>query len=298
MSTDRREVRGHRRAWSPRPATGWSTRSRRAVDERGRAHDRADRRRHRRRQLLKHVGEHGEQHRLVEGASVLGRRPLRPRGRRRAQREAGPRGAARPHRHPGRQRASDAGQRRRVRRRHRRRGGRLRARAWPPTPTTVSPRRTSTSTCSAWVAEGHINSLFPAHRRGARDEPAGARRDGLPQAAAAANHVDAARGSAFARGVAGGLGCGQGRRGGRRGRRRGPRRRARRRRGRPRGHGVAARRGGRRRASSSSSAVLGTARSNPAPSSRRTCVDVARIVASSALHAGQRVGDRGFRMWS
>ena len=41
--------------------------------------------------------------------------------------------------------------------------------------------------------EGHINSLFPRHRRGARDGPAGGRCARLPQAAAAANHVDAAR---------------------------------------------------------------------------------------------------------
>ena len=91
--------------------------------------------------------------------------------------------------------------------------------------------------------EGHINSLFP-------DTPAVRETSrlvvgvtGLPQAAAAANHVDTARGSAVARGLAGGVGCGQGRRGGRCDRRRRARRRARRGRGRPRRDGVAARRG-------------------------------------------------------
>ena len=46
--------------------------------------------------------------------------------------------------------------------------------------------------------EGHINSLFP-HTAAVREtESAGGRRDRLPQAAAAANHLDAARRSAVA----------------------------------------------------------------------------------------------------
>ena len=102
--------------------------------------------------LLKRVGEHGRHDRLVEGASVLGRRPLRPRRRRRAQREAGPRGAARPHRHPGRQRAcrcrpaTASSATTSTPRRW------PTSRCWPPTPTTASPRRNSTCTCSAWAA--------------------------------------------------------------------------------------------------------------------------------------------------
>ena len=82
--------------------------------------------------------------------------------------------------------------------------------------------------------EGHINSLFP-HTPAVREtSPAGGRRDRLPQAAAAANHVDTARGSAVPRGVAGGGRRGEGRCGGRGGRRRRSRRRAGRRRERPR----------------------------------------------------------------
>ena len=52
--------------------------------------------------------------------------------------------------------------------------------------------------------EGHINSLFP-HTAAVREtKPPGGRRDGLPQTAAAANHLDTARNSALTRGVAGG----------------------------------------------------------------------------------------------
>ena len=57
--------------------------------------------------------------------------------------------------------------------------------------------------------EGHINSLFP-------ETPAVRETDrlvigvvGLPETAAKANHVDAARDSAVAGGLAGGLGCGK-----------------------------------------------------------------------------------------
>ena len=46
--------------------------------------------------------------------------------------------------------------------------------------------------------EGHINSLFPTRPRSGKTDADGGRRPRLPQAAAAANHVDTARGSAVA----------------------------------------------------------------------------------------------------
>ena len=88
--------------------------------------------------------------------------------------------------------------------------------------------------------EGHINSLFPETPAVRETSRLVLGVHGLPQAAAAANHVDAARRSAFAGGLARGFGCGQGRRSGRCDRRREARRRARRWRGRPRCDGVAA----------------------------------------------------------
>ena len=55
--------------------------------------------------------------------------------------------------------------------------------------------------------EGHINSLFP-HTAAVREtDPTGGRRHRLTQAAAASDHVDTARRSALARGLAGGGGA-------------------------------------------------------------------------------------------
>ncbi len=157
--------------------------------------------------LLKHVGEHGRRDRLVEGAPVLGRRALRARRRRRAQRQAGARGAAGPHRHPRRQRARDGPP----------------ATASSATTSTPPPlayeqvlaanadegaarHRISTSTCSAWAARDTSTRCSRDTAAVRETEPAGGRRDRLPQAAAAANHVDTARCSAVTRGVAGGVG--------------------------------------------------------------------------------------------
>ena len=68
--------------------------------------------------------------------------------------------------------------------------------------------------------EGHINSLFP-HTPAVRETSRhGGRRDRLPQAAAASNHLDTARRSAVAGGLAGGGRRREGRCGGRGGRRR------------------------------------------------------------------------------
>ena len=124
---------------------------------------------------------------------------------------------------PAGQRARDAGQRRRVRRRHRRRGARLRAGAGRQRRRRRSPTPAFDVHLLGMGGEGHINSLFP-HTAAVREtDPPGGRRHRLPQAAAAANHLDAARGSALARGLAGGRGRGEGRGGGGGGRRRGPR---------------------------------------------------------------------------
>ena len=192
VSASHREVRRHRRT------------RRRGRRPAGRRHHRGDRRARRTRyvvltgggtgiKLLKHVRRARRGDRLVEGPPVLGRRALRARRRRRAQRQAGPRGAARPHRHPGGQRARDARQRRRVRRRHRRRGRWPTSRCWPRTPTTASQHRRSTCTCSAWAVRATSTRCSRTPPRSARPSAHGGRRHRLPQAAAAANHPDAAR---------------------------------------------------------------------------------------------------------
>ena len=57
--------------------------------------------------------------------------------------------------------------------------------------------------------EGHINSLFPDTAAVRETNAAGGGRRRLPQTATAANHLDTARNSAIARGVAGGLRSGK-----------------------------------------------------------------------------------------
>ena len=122
--------------------------------------------------------------------------------------KAGPRGAARPHRHPGSQHASDAPQRRRIRRRPGRRGAGLRKRAgcqrrrWPAV---TGLRRPPTG----HGRRGSHQLALPGDARGAGEQPTGGRCVRLPQTTATANHIDAARGSAFAGGLAGGSGAGK-----------------------------------------------------------------------------------------